>query len=563
MYQYTYTPKTPLILGATCLLLFILSAVAGLMVAYVWDSAFEKFIALALGIVAAIGLASVGYFHVRAVVPTMLAFGGLILAGMVMRLWLQPESMEIVTEQITEPLIILLPLTMAWLLSLQPQSVAQRTELMLGVSTLLLILLAGVLIWHGDASSGVALLLGTLVTLWLAIQKNLSPQQQATARRINYGLLAVGVVGIVIYLWMIVTTGPSDWLGQWMPDILRTRLQSYRDFLSIVRDYPFTGSGLGVSEMVYSSYLFMVQVPFQAQAHNLFLQIAVEQGIPGLVGYVGLLLASFWALYHVLSNANIEYASGRVLYLLAAGTLGSLITLNSNGLLDADIYSSRLVPLFFLPIGGAWAIFSASYANTTLRLPYGVDAPNSSIRSPMWAGAIGAIPFLLVAAMFFLPGGYAAVYANAGAISQTQAELSIYADSTLPIQDVVRLKNGDELAQAKQFYNEAIALNPYNVTAQWRLGQIALAQGNYVKAEDHLRQAHVLAPQHRAVSQLLGEVYAVQGQAEKAVQLWQPLDMSHNQLQLRLWWYEMIGDESREANYQEAIQLYEQNACCR
>ena len=47
-------------------------------------------------------------------------------------------------------------------------------------------------------------------------------------------------------------------------------------------DYPFTGFGLGGFPMAYSSYALLLHVPYTMHAHNLFLDMWMEQGVVGL-----------------------------------------------------------------------------------------------------------------------------------------------------------------------------------------------------------------------------------------------------------------------------------------
>jgi hypothetical protein len=54
-----------------------------------------------------------------------------------------------------------------------------------------------------------------------------------------------------------------------------------------------------------------------------------------------------------------------------------------------------------------------------------------------------------------------------------------------------------------------------------------------------------MAPGQRATRQLLGEMYAIHGDLEKAAQLWKTVDMTHGQLDTRYWWYTHIGAEQQ------------------
>jgi tetratricopeptide (TPR) repeat protein len=147
--------------------------------------------------------------------------------------------------------------------------------------------------------------------------------------------------------------------------------------------------------------------------------------------------------------------------------------------------------------------------------------------------------------LFFLPGARAALAANLGAVTQTRAELAIYRWPDWPLQDELRRNGVVDLAKAIGYYNNALALSPGNVTAHRRLGQIAISVGNYESAQRHLEIAYELAPGQRATRQLLGEMYAIHGDLEKAAQLWQTVDVTQGQLDTRYWWYTHIGAEQQ------------------
>src|SRR5690606_11915282 len=103
----------------------------------------------------------------------------------------------------------------------------------------------------------------------------------------------------------------------------------------------------------------------------------------------------------------------------------------------------------------------------------------------------------------------------------------------------------------------ALTQDADNVSAHRRLGQIALAQGDYALAQQHLLAAHAVAPHDRATQQLLGEIYALTGKRPEAVRLWQRIDVSHGQLDVRLTWYASLGNSHHLQQMQEAIDFYE------
>ena len=70
------------------------------------------------------------------------------------------------------------------------------------------------------------------------------------------------------------------------------RATLWRDGLGLVSDYPFTGSGLRSTMMVYSTYELLMHVGFILHMHNLFVQIAVSQGVVAVLAFAGLLAAA-------------------------------------------------------------------------------------------------------------------------------------------------------------------------------------------------------------------------------------------------------------------------------
>ena len=80
------------------------------------------------------------------------------------------------------------------------------------------------------------------------------------------------------------------------------------------------------------------------------------------------------------------------------------------------------------------------------------------------------------------------------------------------------------------------------MTANRRLGQIELSQGDYAAARQHLTAAAASAPDQRATELLLGELMAIDGQTDAAARMWYQLDISNGQLDGRSWWHGAIGE---------------------
>ena len=300
-------------------------------------------------------------------------------------------------------------------------------------------------------------------------------------------------------------------------------------------DYPLSGLGLASFEMPYSSYVLLVHVGYLTHAHNLLLDVWLGQGLLGLLSFGWLLIVAVRT-GQMSPWRNAAFASLAVILL--------------HGLMDNAFYGydGRAVVLLFVPF--ALLARPAAVPGTTRRLQ-----ATSRRRGPRKLAILCGVAGALAIAALMLPGGRALIQANLGALAQTRAELSAYQWPAWPIQDALRRSPEIDLAPAIARYEAALALDPRNVAANRRLGQIELSRGQYGVAKDHLENALAVAPWQRATRQLLGESYAINGQTELAAKLWRTVDLGQGQLAGRLWWYEHIGDAERARRLTAALRL--------
>ena len=358
------------------------------------------------------------------------------------------------------------------------------------------------------------------------------------AKLCDFMLLIGIIVGLVLYGAIILYPSFDALLGiSAMGGSAASRISLWRDTLPLIIDYLYTGSGLHSTAMVYSTYTFLLHVPLFYHAHNLYLQIAVEQGLPGAIAFLGMMTAGVYAMW----DGHTKLAGSARLFCIT--TLASLVALLVHGLFEAELYVGPLAPLLFLPFAFVGLItaqvrfddFSAS--RVSLR-------PNRESH-PYRLGGLAAI-LLLSVIMGWWPHAKATLLANLGAVAQTRAELGAYRWPEQPIQDEVRRSSPSLLTAATGWYQQALRSNPQNVTANRRLGQIKLSLGEYSTALRYLETAYAGAPYQRATRQMLGEAYAITGNIEEAVTLWRQLDAEQQQFELRRWWYDHI-DADREA----------------
>lgn len=405
----------------------------------------------------------------------------------------------------------------------------------LGAPALFLALAAVML--SNSRGAWLALAFAAAVGVFLAVRRRL-------ARQVG-GWIILGDGALVVLLaspaFLVLATmvfpdfapGP---LGGSVDASATSRALLWREGLGLIADYRFTGSGLGATMMVLSTYVFILHVGYLGHVHNLFLEMAIEQGVPGLIAYLCLVATAIASLVQA-------YQRRRVPSVQVAATAASLTALYVHGLVDAGLYVSKLAPLVFLPIAAAW--IAAAPRSRESRSGWHV--------APRLATALA--PILLVLVLFAWPGARSAFQANLGAVAQSKVELSHYRWPEWPIQDALRRSAQIHLDPALAHYAAALADNPGNVTAHRRLGQVALSRGNWVEARRHLETAYQLAPEQNATRLLLAEAYAMTGAPEAAANLLRTVETGAGQLDGRTWWIGQVTGAEEQAWYASARTL--------
>lgn len=170
-------------------------------------------------------------------------------------------------------------------------------------------------------------------------------------RLVLFSLLLIGLVTAVfvgIQVWPTViaafyepppTTSPLGTL-----ESLSFRYEVWHWAIEAIRDFPFTGTGLGTFRRVV---LRLYPTPFTmdfAHAHNIFFQVALDVGLPGLVAYVSTLILSLIAGW----NAAVDKTRIRPLVL---GLITGLVAFHIYGLTDALALGSKTTIAFWIVLG--------------------------------------------------------------------------------------------------------------------------------------------------------------------------------------------------------------------
>ncbi len=145
-----------------------------------------------------------------------------------------------------------------------------------------------------------------------------------------------------------------------------TRVQVWRDTLKLIEDYPVAGVGLGGYTAAIHRYQTAAPTQTIGMAHNDYLQLAAELGLPG---FAALLLLAGWALARAGKAASLHDPARRYLGLAC---LGALTALALHSLVDFNLY---------LPANAAALAWIAGLATVLPSLP--ATRPRNARRLPL------------------------------------------------------------------------------------------------------------------------------------------------------------------------------------
>jgi putative inorganic carbon (hco3(-)) transporter len=139
------------------------------------------------------------------------------------------------------------------------------------------------------------------------------------------------------------TTDPANWYF---------RQQVWRVGLQMQADFPFTGVGMGSFNAV-AERLYPLQASNNPGAHNLFLQVGLDLGLPGLIAYLSILLIALTAAWQTFRRFQ---QTQTFLAATAVSLLASLIGLVLHGMVDGTVWGTRGAALPWLIIGLSLAL---------------------------------------------------------------------------------------------------------------------------------------------------------------------------------------------------------------
>jgi len=159
----------------------------------------------------------------------------------------------------------------------------------------------------------------------------------------------------------------------------------------------------------------------------------------------------------------------------------------------------------------------------------------------------GPDPLLLATALLAL----LFLVTDRGAVAQARAELAGYRAKGF---DLLQTRRTADLEPAIARFQQALAADPEQPTANLRLGLIRLARGEVEAAIPLLESATRSRPGLQAARQGLGEATLAAGRLDEAAALWAGVDEAATKLRQLISRYKAAGDGARAAHAERVLE---------
>ena len=370
-------------------------------------------------------------------------------------------------------------------------------------------------------SRGVWMAVASAIGIWFAGQILLAPRIKLKWRKET--LFPVLVLIFLATLILLLYFGPASIGGSISGnDSYGTgaRAELFWRSLRLVLDFPFTGGGLGAFPGLYSQYILGIPNYYLPNAHNIFLDVFIEQGIFGGAAFLFIFLASLW----LIASKSVGEDSPHQLFdrvLLAA-----LVIAVAHGLVDDYLYNN---------LGAMLGLFLPGLAARGLASKPLNPLPKQFDRADIIG--LGSITVLLIALGAVYWNTFRSLwYANIGAVQMARVELDGF-----PTNEWAGPALADKLQDAEASLHASLTADSANRTANHRLGLIALLRRDIPSACGYLSNAHLLDPAHRGITKSLGYCYAWLGDLESSKILLRSMPEAWKELSEYVRWWQAQG----------------------
>jgi hypothetical protein len=398
-------------------------------------------------------------------------------------------------------------------------STATKIFLIFGIIT---VLGALVLTWSGGILVAGIVALGAWI-LW----------KTATSRRFVAGprmrslfpaLMITYLVAITIILYLgLANLGDSSQnkYGK------NTRAELFARGAHFLVDYPITGAGLDTFPGLYSQYMIVIPIYSFKNSYNLFLDVAIEQGLIGGLAFLSLYLGSVW----LVSRTIINTSSEQIRFFSWLSLFACLITI-IHGLFYDYLYNDSGTMLLFFPVGISMIGVLDSERSQVSRSQV-IESLLGSEKINVRLVLVLVVPVLMTILALNSNKLISSWYANLGAVAMSRIELQSF-----PTNRWVGTEMASQLTHAEALLDSALYYNTNNRTANHRLGLMSMVRQDFQAASVYLEKAHQDAPGHRGIVKNLAYCYVWLGKMEQARVLLAQIPEATDELQTYAWWWE-------------------------
>jgi O-antigen ligase len=324
-----------------------------------------------------------------------------------------------------------------------------------------------------------------------------------------------------------------------------SRLDLINNSWDLLADFPFTGGGLRAFPGLYSQYILHIPYLFLEYSHNLYMDLALEQGLVGWLSFIAILFGSlFTSVSIVIKNREL----GQALYIHLAVIAGLVVVL-VHGLIDNPLYGMQGTPLLFL-LPGIGAALSKN--DPSLRPELNEGLAYQKYR-PVWGGLLVLFFILLYIGQSSVGTLTSAWYANLGSVYMSKAELTGF-----PADSLDALPEDDSYQTARQYFHSALSYNEMNQTANYRLGLISSQERDFPTAVQYLERAYHVNKGHKGIQKALGYNYVWNDSLEVAAEYLLKIPEASQELEVYIWWWETQRRPDLAMNSRSAFTILNQ-----
>ncbi len=315
------------------------------------------------------------------------------------------------------------------------------------------------------------------------------------------------------------------------------RTALYKDTLDLIHDYAFTGSGLATFSGIYSRYIRVIPFYYLHYSHNLYLDLALEQGVLGLIAMIGLLGYTLIACLRALQREETKIITHR---LAGWGSLIGFVAVMIHGFGDDPLYGMTGTPLLLLPSGlalfycGALQPISERVETSQSEFRQATGLPNLGIYKPASLLTLSLLTFMLI---FWRPL-YSGFMANLGAVKMGRVELADWSGEGWNA-----IQNEKTMQSVMGNLERSLSALPTQWSANYRIGLLSFSSGDFEHALGYLKRAQASNPSHRGVNKQLGYAYLWTGEVERGVNTLRSIPEIQDELSYYTWWW---GTQDRD-----------------